>query len=61
MRKTDLVRPIDGRLSQISQELAALQKASINRSNLKTALAMFGPVWEVLYSIEKMCAVNDLI
>jgi len=52
---------IGGRLSQIGQELAALQKASIDREDLETALAMFGPVWEELYPAEKACIGEELI
>jgi len=52
---------IDGRLAQVGRELAGLQKDNINRDDLQTALAMFGPVWEELYMAEKSKVVNLLI
>ena len=44
---------IEGRLSEIAEELSTLQTAAVDKRDVAKALSMFDPVWDVLFPAER--------
>ena len=57
VKATDLER----RLTEIVQELAGLDRDTVDEADLRKALSLFDPVWEVLFPMEKERVIRMLI
>ncbi len=52
---------IDQRLTEIITELTSINRKTVDKDDVTTALSTFGPVWDELYPTEKTRIVNLLV
>ena len=52
---------LERRLSEIAQELAALDSETVDEADLVKALSLFDPIWEVLYPTEQERVIRLLV
>lgn len=52
---------VERRLVEIAQELAALDAGTVDEADLAKALAMFTPIWDMLYPVEQARVIQLLV
>ena len=57
----DAASNLERRLSEIAQELAAIDNATVDENDLVKALSLFDPIWDVLYPSEQARVIQLLI
>jgi len=57
----DKAGALDRRLGEIAQDIAGLDHETIDEKDLRTALSLFDPIWEVLYPSEQARVIQLLV
>ncbi len=55
------VRRLEGRLTELEAEIAAVSEATVDQADVAQALGLFDPIWEVLYLLEQERIIQLLV